>query len=178
MLSVAKYGVRTILLVVVICSMLMASSAGSVQAQDAPRLLIPSIEVDAQLTPVYIRRFATGEVTWDVSSLRHTVGIFDRLTPIGTRGNAVLGGHSEQARGVADVFFNLHQVQVGDEVLVTSGGDTLRYQVISVSSVNFRDLSILQDAGDERLTIITCDRSSYAGSGYANRVVVVAHRVG
>jgi sortase A len=106
------------------------------------------------------------------------VGIFDGLPSIGTRGNAVLGGHSEQARGVADVFFNLHQVQVGDEVLVTTGGDPLRYQVVSVRSVNFRDLSILHDAGDERLTIITCDRSTYTAGGYAGRVVVVARRVG
>jgi LPXTG-site transpeptidase (sortase) family protein len=149
-----------------------------VDAQDAPRLIIPSIDVNAALTPVYIRRFANDDVTWDVSGLRHNVGVFDQTAPIGTPGNAVLGGHSEQAQGVADVFYNLHRVQVGDDVVVAAGGNQLRYRVISVRSVSLYDLSIIRPTSDERLTIITCDRSSYTGGGYAERVVVVAQRIG
>jgi LPXTG-site transpeptidase (sortase) family protein len=150
----------------------------TVSAQDAPRLLIPSIEVNAPLHPVYVRQMPDGNSTWDVSGLHQSVGVFDGLTPIGQPGNAVIGGHSEQARGEADVFYNLHEVRVGDEVQVVAGENTLTYRVVSVREVNLYDLSILIDTEDERLTLITCDRDSFTGSGYGQRVVVVAQRVG
>lgn len=140
---------------------------------------IPSIQVEAPVVPVYIRTFPDGEVTWDVSDLRMAVGHFEGLPFVGQGGNAVLGGHSERARGEADVFYNLHRVQVGDLIEVRTEDVEYQYEVRRVFSVDPRDLSVLYPTPSEQLTLITCDLASYheASGAYGRRVVVVADRV-
>jgi LPXTG-site transpeptidase (sortase) family protein len=88
----------------------------------------------------------------------------------------VLGGHSELATGQPDVFRNLDQVTVGDEIIITANGAVLQYTVSEVYRVNQYDTTPLHPTHHERLTLITCDIGSYdARTGsYSDRVVVVA----
>lgn len=153
----------------------------SAAAQDAIATLhIPAIEVSAPIVPIYIKAFADGNVTWDTSGLHMTSGYLDGTGWFGQAGNIVIGGHSELARGQADVFYRLDQVAVGAEITIHIDGAELRYVVVNVYRVNYQDLSPLYPTDHEQLTLITCDLGSYnASTGtYSNRVVVVAHRVG
>jgi len=161
--------------------MLLMSAGDPVAANEEPgvQITIPSIQVEAPIVPVYIREFPNGEVTWDVSDLRMSVGHFEGMPFVGQGGNAVLGGHSERARGEADIFYNLHQVSVGDEIIVTANGEEYHYEVQRVFSVDPQDLSVLYPTHSERLTLITCDLASFQeeSGSYGRRVVVVADRV-
>jgi sortase A len=106
-----------------------------------------------------------------------TVGHFEGMPAVGQGGNTVLAGHSERARGEADIFYNLHRVAVGDHIIITSEDATYRYEVQRIFSVDPRDLSVLYPSGAEQLTLITCDLTSFEEDGsYSRRTVVVAER--
>ncbi len=151
------------------------------RAQDViATLSIPSIEVNAPVVPIYIKQFADGNVTWDTSGLNMTTGYLDGTGWFGQAANVVIGGHSERARGQADVFYRLDQVAIGAEIIVHIGGADLRYQVTQIYSVHYLDLTPIYPTDHEQLTLITCDLGSYNTSNgtYNQRIVVVAHRVG
>jgi LPXTG-site transpeptidase (sortase) family protein len=88
----------------------------------------------------------------------------------------VLGGHSQLAPGQPDVFYNLDQVSIGDEIIITETGSVRRYSVTDVYRANQYDIAPLRPTSHEQLTLITCDSASYDANsgGYNNRVVVVA----
>lgn len=176
-----KYSLRSGLsfLFAVILLLMGAAQPAVATGGEGFRILIPSIHIEAPIVPVYIREFPNGDVTWDVSSLQGTVGHFEGLPHVGQGGNTVLGGHSERARGQADVFYNLHLVSVGDHIVVAADDTNFRYEVQRVFSVSPSDLSVLYPSGTEQITLITCDLTSYQASsgGYSRRTVVVARRV-
>jgi LPXTG-site transpeptidase (sortase) family protein len=68
-------------------------------------------------------------------------------------------------------------VAVGDEIVINSNGEEIRYRVTQVFNVSAHDLSILYPSTSERLTIMTCDTSSLSGGSYSRRDVVVAERI-
>lgn len=143
-------------------------------------LSIPAAGIEAPIVPIYLRQFGDGSITWDTSTLNMSVGHLDGTAWFGEGGNIVLGGHSELARGQADIFYNLDQVQVGHEIIVNVNGSEIRYTVTRVYTVSLNDLTPIYPTSGETLTLITCDlRSFEASSGvYHNRIVVVAQRTG
>lgn len=157
---------------------LLAGTAMVLSAQDTGTILvIPSINVNAAVVPIYVTELDNGDVTWDTRGLNMTVGHLSGLPWFGQGGNVVLGGHSERRRGEPDIFYQLDNVTVGQEIIVQTAGQELRYQVVETRRVNARDLSILMPSDGERLTLFTCDLDSYFGGNYANRFVVIAVRV-
>ncbi|MDX1993021.1 MAG: sortase [bacterium] len=161
----------TLLLTVSFFSVFSTSTA---QASGGNTIQIPSIGVDAPIVTLNIRAFPDGSVTWDTTAITSQVGYLNGTSWFGRGGNVVLGGHSELAERAPGVFFRLHEVAVGDEVIVTVDGSERRYTVTRVFEVDETDLSILNSASSERLTIMTCSRASYAGGAYPRRTVVIA----
>ncbi len=141
-------------------------------AQDA-QLKIPSLEVDAQVIPLVIRELPEG-TTWDTSPLWQNVGYFTGTGWFGEGRNIVLGGHSEGANRVQEVFYNLDDIKVGDEIYANANGQEYRYIVSSIETVGIYDLGSLYPTPHEQLTIITCDTASYNGASYQQRIVVRA----
>lgn len=166
-------------MIVLIMGVYMALSSLISSAQSGTQIRIPSIGVDAPVVSVFVRQFADGNVTWDVSGLSMNVGFFDGTAWFGQGGNVILGGHSELARGQADVFYRLGEVKVGDEISVSVDGNEIAYRVIERKNVRLTDLSILFPTDREVLTIMTCDTGSYSSSTgvYSRRVVVIAERI-
>jgi len=140
-------------------------------------LSIPSIELTAPIVTISIRAFPNGAVTWDTTQITSEVGFLDGLSWFGQGGNTVLGGHSELAGRVPAVFYELDQVVVGDEIIVTNDGVEIRYQVTDTFTVNQTDLSILYPTSGEQLTLFTCDIESYNNGNYNRRDVVIATRI-
>jgi LPXTG-site transpeptidase (sortase) family protein len=73
------------------------------------------------------------------------------------------------------MFWNLHNLNIGDTIEVDYGGGKVnRYRVSELhKSVNWKDFSWLQPTSDDRLTLQTCN-------GWKDddpRYIVVAHRV-
>lgn len=134
---------------------------GSIEKGDTLCLLrIPSIEL--------IQTVAEGA---DGSVLRDSLGHMMGTVYPGREGNCVIAGHRNYSFGA---FFNrLDEVEVGDAVYVDTLTQTYRYEVTEVKVVDPEEVEILEDYGDERLTLFTCTPIYLA----TQRLVIVAERV-
>ena len=95
-------------------------------------------------------------------------------TPLpGSPGNSVVSGHRDTH------FAFLRQLRLDDLLLVQSGtGGVVRYRVAAREVVHRKDVRVLLDAGDDRLTLVTCFPFDAAIPGGPLRYVVVAIRDG
>lgn len=172
-----KFSVVIIPVIVALVFGAQLFAAPAVKAQGGMTISIPSIGVEAPIVTLRLRVFPDNSVTWDTSRITSQVGYFEGTAWLGQGGNTVLGGHSELDDRVPTVFYDLDKVAIGDEIIVTEGGRELRYVVTSRRSVDPYDLSVIRPTMTERLTIITCDTTSFDDDEYNRRVVVVAERV-
>ncbi|RQD72561.1 MAG: class D sortase [Tindallia sp. MSAO_Bac2] len=89
-------------------------------------------------------------------NLRVAAALMEGTTPIGEIGNAAIAAHRSHTYGR---FFNrLNEVELGDEIIVTTPEDTFIYTVYEIKVVEPDDLSVLnRNRKDRVITLITCD---------------------
>jgi sortase A len=106
----------------------------------------------------------------DEGTLQRAVGHI-RGTPLpGQRGNVALAGHR-------DTFFRgLRKIRVNDEITLTTLSGSYRYRVDSTQVVKPEETEVLEDDGDDILTLVTCYPFNFVGSA-PSRFIVRAHRV-
>jgi LPXTG-site transpeptidase (sortase) family protein len=167
---------RTLIALLVV--LLALASVPAAHATEEGTISIPSLSINSNVVTVYLAILPEG-VTWDVGSLGWNVGHLDGTATFGQPGNTVLAGHSELSNRRAGVFSQLGGTQVGAEIVIGSNGTEFRYIVTAVQVVGIYDLSVISPTSDERLTIITCDPSSYnrITRSYERRIAVIAQRV-
>ncbi|GHO46675.1 hypothetical protein KSX_48380 [Ktedonospora formicarum] len=138
------------------------------------RLQIPRIGVDAPIEPV---GFAGSNLDVPRRNRWTGVGWFNRGPLPGQRGSAVIDGHLDRPGGVPAVFWNLHQLRVGDSVMVSDNeGHRLRFHVIKVDQYSPQRAplqAIFADTSGKFLNLITCEGSwdSVAQQTILRRVV-------
>lgn len=122
------------------------------------RLVIPAIAVDAPVQYVGLAETGTGEM--GVPDNFTDVGWYkDGIRP-GMRGSAVIAGHYNGKETPQAVFFDLHTLKVGDEVVIMSA-DRIEdiFQVVKIETYDYdastNDIFISTD-GKKRLNLITC----------------------
>jgi sortase A len=85
----------------------------------------------------------------------------------GDSGNAVIAGHR-------DTFFrHIHELESGDDILITRGGHQFHYIVTEKFIVDPENLSVTRPTSDGRLTLVTCYPTYYIGPA-PKRLIVVA----
>ena len=106
----------------------------------------------------------------DEGTLRRAVGHI-RGTPLpGQRGNVALAGHR-------DTFFRgLRKIRVNDEITLTTLSGSYRYRVDSTKVVKPEETEVLEDYGDDILTLVTCYPFNFVGSA-PSRFIVRGRRV-
>ena len=106
----------------------------------------------------------------DEGTLRRAVGHI-RGTPLpGQRGNVALAGHR-------DTFFRgLRKIRVNDEITLTTLSGSYRYRVDSTEVVKPEETEVLEDDGDDILTLVTCYPFNFVGLA-PSRFIVRARRV-
>lgn len=141
------------------------------------RLIIPSLGIHA---PIQEMQTNGENLTWDTwedgvqDALRHGVVHFPGSGQFGQAGNAFVTGHSsyypwDHGR-YKTVFAKLPQIQVGDEIVVWSGGQRHLYRVTETKEVKPSETDVLQSTVDARLTLMTCTPIGTA----LNRFIVTA----
>lgn len=116
------------------------------------QVTIPSIGLDAPVVPA---RFVekSGVRTWEVPA--HVAGHADLTAGAGQTGNAVLLGHVDSVRS-GDVFRNLSDLAVGQEIVVHAGTRPFRYRVTEIKQVPREDTSALATTDRPVLTLFNC----------------------
>ncbi len=97
----------------------------------------------------------------------------------GEKGSAVIDGHLDTVTGAPAVFYNLNQLQKGDEISVTdNNGKKYKFAVEKIATYDFDKLplqEIFASQDKSRLNLITCNGSwDNASRNYSKRMVVYA----
>ncbi|WLR55964.1 class F sortase [Mesobacillus subterraneus] len=117
-------------------------------------LTISSIGLDAKIIPVGLQEDGAMEVPEDVME----IGWYTKGARPGEKGNAVLAGHVDNYLGKG-VFFDLENVSIGDEVVLSDQGTSLRYKIVKIESYPYDDGPIEEIFGftsQKRIQLITC----------------------
>jgi sortase A len=105
------------------------------------------------------------------TTLRRAVGHISGTALPGQTGNVGISGHR-------DTFFRpLRNIRVDDIITLTTMLGEYRYRVMSTRIVGPSDVAVLDPAGNEILTLITCYPFYFVGPA-PERFVVRAERVG
>jgi len=122
------------------------------------RLVVPSLNINAPIESVGL--LADGSMAVPTQNQWDGVGWY-KFGPVpGEQGNAVIDGHLDRPGGAAAVFWRLHELQKGDNVMVvTSQGKTLHFRVTNVQ-IYTPDLApreqIFGATSGSFLNLITC----------------------
>jgi sortase (surface protein transpeptidase) len=170
----------TAVLLAALATSVLAAPGHAAPAGAAPtRLSIPRIGVDAAIESVGL----DADGAMDVPSTWRNVAWFKLGVPPGTRGNAVIAGHLDTHTGAPAVFWSLGDLNVGDDVYVTSGaGNKLHFRVSDVERYSTgttpMDL-VFGSAAIPRLNLITCTGTwNRDVQLYDHRLVVFTELVG
>lgn len=140
---------------------LQSSPVVSAAAQPGPEqgvvlLSIPKINLKAAIVE------GTGRRT-----LLFAPGHLKNTAEPGEQGNSVIAAHR-------DTFFRrIHELEHGDDILVTRQGHKFHYIVTGKSIVDPDAVSAIRPSNDVRLTLVTCYPTYYIGPA-PKRLVIVA----
>ncbi|MGD6776872.1 MULTISPECIES: class F sortase [Bacillaceae] len=118
------------------------------------RLTIPAINVDANINSYGLDESGAMAVPED----GETVAWFEPGTKPGAKGNAVLAAHVDDYTGPA-IFFYLKDLEIGDEVLVADGDQTLTFVVTGKEAYPYNEApirTIFGPSNNQQLNLITC----------------------
>lgn len=135
------------------------SSSGSYNLTSYGTISIPSIDLEL---PIWE---GAGKI-----ELRYGAGRMPTSASAGTEGNLVIFGHRMKKYG--SMFNRLGEVQVGDNIDITTGNGSITYIVDEVIEISPSELSYYIGVSDGvRITLITC---TPVGVG-SHRLLVIGH---
>lgn len=128
------------------------------------RIIVPRISQNVPIiqipTDKLIQRDWSGLENQIQEALRHGVVHFPGTAQPGDKGNVVITGHSSyfpwDPGRFKDVFALLHQVEVGDKVIVYNNQQKYEYQIYEKKVIKPSQVEVLTQEGEDRLTLITC----------------------
>lgn len=155
-----------------------APSGGAKPAAPPTRLVIPSIGVDAAVSPGGLNSDGTVEVPpLDQPS---QVDWYDQGPAPGAVGPAVLLGHVDTKAGPA-VFAKLPKLKPGDRIEIHRGdGSTVTFQVRKLEQPHkdqFPTDEVYGNTDTPQLRVITCGGSLQSNGHYSDNIIVFADLV-
>jgi len=124
--------------------------------RSATRLAIPAIKIDVPVVE---------GVDWE--QLKRGAGHLVGSANPGERGNCFIAGHNDI---YGEIFRDLEELKIGDEILVYAGQQVFRYIVRATRIVEPDDLSVMEPTSTPILTLLTC----YPYMIDSHRLVVIA----
>jgi|SRR5579859_2092865 len=148
------------------------------------RIRIPSLGMDAPIIPVGMDRYGAMEAPGAGHPASDPIWAtafwwqFGALP--GQPGNAVLAGHVDRNDGSRAIFWNLRQIQPGDQITITNQtGQTFTFQVTHIQAFSNPDggpndpviQQVFGPTNTANLNLITCS-GAWIGTEYNKRLVV------
>jgi sortase A len=120
------------------------------------RIVIPAISIDVPVVE---------GVDWE--QLKRGAGHLVGSANPGERGNCFVAGHNDI---YGEIFRDLEELKIGDEILVYAGQQSFRYVVRATRIVEPDDVSVMEPTSTPVLTLLTC----YPYMIDSHRLVVIA----
>ncbi|WP_326697382.1 class F sortase [Streptomyces sp. NBC_01754] len=150
--------------------------AAPLRASEPVRIRVPRIGVDAPMTPLGLG--ADGSLDVPPAEDRNLAGWFEKGTPPGAKGTAIVAGHVDNAEGPA-VFYSLGSLRKGASVEIDRrDGRTAVFAVDAVEVYDndaFPDERVYGASAHAALRLITCGGGYTPRTGYLGNVVAYAH---
>lgn len=128
------------------------------------RIIIPRINKNVPIVAVSTENLIKRD--WQAleadiqGALQEGVVHYPGTAEAGENGNVVITGHSSyfpwDPGRFKDVFALLHEVVVGDDIIVYRDQKPFRYRVYQTKVITPDQVEVLTQEGDDRLTLITC----------------------
>lgn len=136
-----------------------STSSPATLASDPSKLIIPSLGINANVQQVGLT--ANGNMGVPTGKYKWQDVAWYRLGPKpGEKGNAVMAGHLDNAISLKAVFYDLNELNVGDEVEVLDiDGATHRFRVVEKASYDYKNAPLDKIFGrtdKAMLNLITC----------------------
>lgn len=133
-------------------TMTLTPTPTPVPAGDPIRVVIPRIGVDSEVKEAgtYTR---DGQLYY--ATLPFVVAHYGFTAKAGAKGNSVYSGHVTSL-SAGNVFANLYQVKLGDEVRIFTANHEFIYVVTGIREVVPTDVSVTAPTPDATATLITC----------------------
>jgi LPXTG-site transpeptidase (sortase) family protein len=145
---------------------------GPPDASAVTRIVIPSIDLDTVVKYVPFN----GD-TWLIGGLKQEVAWMGDTSWPGLGGNTGLAGHVDLVDGSEGPFWDLKQLQPGDQVIVHTQNKVYTYRVREQRVVPDTDLSVVAETSKPQITLITCTDWSSELRTYLQRLIVFAELV-
>ncbi len=144
---------------------------------DPERIVIPAIDVDADVIDLGLNDDGTMEVPTDFAQ----TGWFKPGVPPGRVGPAVIAGHVDSRSGPA-VFFRLTELEVGDEIhVLDDAGEQVTFVVREMeqhAKNAFPTDKVYSGTDGPELRLVTCGGVFDQGErSYRDNIIVYAERV-
>ena len=128
------------------------------------RIIIPRINKNVPVVAVSTENLIKrdwGALEADIqNALKGGVVHYPGTAQAGERGNVVITGHSSyfpwDPGRFKDVFALLHEIVIGDHIVVYHDQKAVNYKVYDTRIVTPDQVEVLTQGGEERLTLITC----------------------
>jgi LPXTG-site transpeptidase (sortase) family protein len=130
---------------------------------------IPVLKVDTSIVGVKLQNG-----NWDVSWLQNQIGWLNGTAYPTWSGNSVLTGHAVNADGKPGIFSKLKYLKAGEYVFIYDSGFKHIYKVVTNTSVQPNDISVLKHEDRAYITLITCDNYDKKSSTFLHRIAVRA----
>lgn len=136
---------------------------------------IPKIQVSAEVEPVGTDSQGIMQLPTELTK----VGWYSLGHRPGERGNAVIAGHLDSATGAGAIFYNLWQLEPGDEMMIQDFvGTTYTYVVTQKTTYEYDAVPIKEIFGPSNkklLNLITCTGQwNPALHNYSHRMVITS----
>jgi LPXTG-site transpeptidase (sortase) family protein len=156
----------------------VANIAATSATRQPVRLVIPSLDIDAAIEGV--GQDSNGLMAAPL--LINTVAWYNLGPRPGENGNAVIAGHFDDVRGRPAVFWDLDELEAGDEIIVRFDDESeLRFAVMGTERYQAGDAPLERIFGvdfERDLNLITCDGDWNAQQRlYSERLVVYARLI-
>jgi len=132
-------------------------------------LEIPSLSVNIPIVGVPKR-----DGTWNVSWLGRQAGWLEGSAFPSWNGNSVLTSHVYLSDGKPGPFAKLHELKLGDQILVHAYGQKYIFEVLTNAIVAPNDRSVMKHEERPWLTLVTCTDYDEKTGTYKNRFIVRA----
>ncbi|MBI4498338.1 MAG: class D sortase [Chloroflexi bacterium] len=134
----------------------------------AQQVQIPRLEIDSHIVELGTK-VQDGQLVWETP--KWAVGHHKGTANPGEIGNAVFSGHiSSPLSNEGNVFQRLPEIQLGDEIIVTSDLGTFFYRVTETKVVTPDRIDVMDPTPEPVITLITCVPDWV----YSHRLIVTA----
>ena len=133
------------------------------------QLIIPELDVNVAVYEAWMSRR-----TWDFRVFTEDAGHLQYTAYPGDGSNVVIGAHYELRDFVPGPFYELDQLEIGDEIQIYFMGQLYTYEVTVLDLVRPEEVSVLRRTPFEVLTLLTCYDYSPQSDSYSQRYIVRA----